>query len=122
MCQPKEFLPQCRVLERAFGEHLCREHNSGILSIESVLGELALSGKLGIQRWRYCHLTNIKPEHRIETCVMSSVPKSVLIVSQDEKLRTTCAALLKLVVYEVTAVASDNEAMALLETRMFDWC
>jgi hypothetical protein len=83
-------------------------------------GSDALSGKLGIQRWRYCHLTNINPEPKIATCDMSSVPKSVLIVSQDDMLRTTRAALLKTGGYEVTAVASDNEAMALLETRTFD--
>jgi CheY-like chemotaxis protein len=65
-------------------------------------------------------LTNIQPEHRIETCVMSPVPKSVLIVSNDEMLRTTRAAVLKTGGYSVATAASDNEAMALLETRTFD--
>jgi DNA-binding response OmpR family regulator len=51
---------------------------------------------------------------------MSSVPKSVLIVSHDEMLRTTRAAVLKTGGYSVATAASDNEAMALLETRTFD--
>ena len=51
---------------------------------------------------------------------MSSVPKSVLLVSHDEMLRTTRSALLKTGGYEVTAVATDDEAMALLESERFD--
>jgi hypothetical protein len=38
--QLKEILAQCRVLERAFGDHTRRVHSFGISSIESVLGEL----------------------------------------------------------------------------------
>jgi CheY-like chemotaxis protein len=51
---------------------------------------------------------------------MPSVPKSVLVVSDHEMLRVTRAALLKTGGYEVTAARTDNEAMALLETRTFD--
>jgi hypothetical protein len=40
VCQLKEILAQCRVLERAFGDHTRRVHSFGISSIESVLGEL----------------------------------------------------------------------------------
>jgi CheY-like chemotaxis protein len=51
---------------------------------------------------------------------MSSAPKSVLIVSDDEMLLTTRSALLKTYGYNVTAVESDDEAISLLETEGFD--
>ena len=50
---------------------------------------------------------------------MSAV-KSVLIVSRDKMLRTTRAAVLQTGGYSVTTAVSDDEAMALLETRTYD--
>lgn len=46
--------------------------------------------------------------------------KQILVVAHDRPLRTSRVALLAKAGYKVTSVASDDEAMALLEAARFD--
>jgi CheY-like chemotaxis protein len=57
---------------------------------------------------------------RIQLLDMLTTPKSILIVTHDEALRTTRVALLESGGYKVSSVESDDQAMALLETDVFD--
>ena len=51
---------------------------------------------------------------------MVAAPKSILVVTHDEALRTTRVAVLESGGYKVASVESDDQAMALLETDTFD--
>ena len=51
---------------------------------------------------------------------MSGTPKRILVVAQDASLRETRAMLLRSAGYTVEPVASDNDALKLLETDQFD--
>jgi DNA-binding NtrC family response regulator len=51
---------------------------------------------------------------------MTPTPKRILVVSHDTLLRSTRVAILERAGYSVMSVATDDDAMKLLETEQFD--
>ena|ERR1700733_5068447 len=51
---------------------------------------------------------------------MNPSPKRILVVSHDTMLRSTRVAILERAGYSVMSVATDDDAMKLLETEQFD--
>lgn len=70
------------------------------------------------------HLAMSIDRHSVEAyylqTTMNPSPKRILVVSHDTMLRSTRAAILERSGYSVISVATDDDAMKLLETEYFD--